>query len=314
MTGPAGDLSVESRDREIRRLYRARPRSLFLRASAAAMLLVVAGAWLYGDFAAAELFSERRLSNLERFLGELRPYPLQGERFDLAVATRWAVDLLRERGLEATVTTLALSVAAIVLAAAGALLLAPLAARTLATPEPFLPGPRPPGRRTRWFWRSVVAATRSVLILLRSIPEYVLAFLFLAILGPTAWPVVLALAVHNAGIMGKLIAEVIENLDQAPLAAWRGQGAGRRQILLFAVLPLTLPRFLLFFFYRWETCVREATVLGMLGVVSLGYWIVDARARNHYDDLFFLILLGAGLVLLGDLVSAVTREFVRRSA
>ena len=303
-----------SRDAEIRRLYRARPRSRFLRASAAALLLLVASSWILGEFGIDDLFSERRLANVERFIGELKPYPLQGEAFDVGVAARWAVDLLRERGLEAAWTTLALSVAAIVIAGLAALVMAPLATRTIATPEPFLPGPRPPGRRISWWWRAVVAAARTGLILLRSVPEYVLAFLFLAILGPNAWPVVLALAVHNAGILGKLTAEVVENLDQGPLAAWRGQGAGRRQILLFAVLPLTLPRFLLFFFYRWETCVREATVLGMLGVVSLGFWIVDARARNHYDDMFFLIVLGAGLVLIGDLVSAVTREFVRRAA
>ncbi len=77
---------------------------------------------------------------------------------------------------------------------------------------------------------------------------------------------------------------------------------------------MILPRFLLFFFYRWETCVREATVLGMLGIVSLGYWIVDTRARNHYDEMFFFVLLGAGIVLVGDLVSAVAREVVRRAA
>ena len=66
--------------------------------------------------------------------------------------------------------------------------------------------------------------------------------------------------------------------------------------------------------YRWETCVREATVLGMLGIVSLGYWIVDARARNHYDEMFLLVLVGAAIVLVGDLVSAAAREVVRRAA
>ena len=153
-----------------------------------------------------------------------------------------------------------------------------------------------------------------MLIFLRSIPEYVWAFLLLAMLGPNAWPAVLALALHNAGILGKLGAEVVENLEPAPLAALRGLGATRSQIVLLGILPMVLPRFLLFFFYRWETCVREATVLGMLGIVSLGYWIVDARARNHYDEMVFLVLIGAGIVLVGDLVSALARELVRRAA
>ncbi|MEM8995696.1 MAG: ABC transporter permease subunit, partial [Acidobacteriota bacterium] len=154
---------------------------------------------------------------------------------------------------------------------------------------------------------------RSVLILSRAIPEYVWAFLFLAVLGPTAWPLILALAAHNLGILGKLKAEVIEDLEPEVAAGLRGLGAGRTQTFLTAILPASVGRFLLFFFYRWETCVREATVLGMLGIASLGFWILEARARNFYDEMFFFVLLGALLVLVGDVVSALSREAVRRA-
>ncbi|MCP3960434.1 MAG: ABC transporter permease subunit [bacterium] len=302
------------RDLEIRRLYRARPRSRFARWSGAALVLLVALAWSSSELRFGDYFSERRMANLERFLGELRPYPLQGKDFDLSVAASWAGEVLRGKGWAAAGVTLAMSVAAIVLAALGALALTLYAARTLASPEPYLPAPRPPSRARLWTWRAVVALSRALLIFVRSIPEYVWAFIFLAVLGPTAWPVVLALAVHNSGILGKLTAEVVENLDPEPLAALRGLGASRMQIAAAGLFPLILPRFLLYFFYRWETCVREATVLGMLGIVSLGYWIVDARARNHYDEMFFFVLIGAGIVLVGDLVSAVAREVIRRAA
>jgi phosphonate transport system permease protein len=152
-----------------------------------------------------------------------------------------------------------------------------------------------------------------VLIFLRSIPEYVWAFLAIALIGPSAWPAVLALALHNAGILGKLDAEVVENLERPSLEALRGLGARRGQLAVFGILPAVLGRWLLFFFYRWETCVREATVLGMLGIVSLGYFIQDARARNQYDTMFLLVLVGAAIVLLGDLVSALARRVVRRA-
>lgn len=305
---------ADSRDDEIRRLYRRRPRSRFLRWSVLALTSLVVLAWSSDGLRLTGFLTERRLANFERFLGELRPYPLQGKEFDASVATAWAGEVLNERGWAAAGTTLAMSVAAIVLAALVALFLTPAATRTFATPEPYLPGPRPPGRVRRFFWGLVVAVARAVLIFVRAIPEYVWAFIFLAVLGPTAWPVVLALAFHNAGILGKLTAEVVENLEPAPLAAMRGLGASRGQIATLGIFPLILPRFLLFFFYRWETCVREATVLGMLGTISLGYWIVDARARNHYDEMFFFVLIGAGIVLVGDLVSAVAREVVRRAA
>ncbi len=306
--------TADRRDAEIRRLHRERPRSRFVRWSGAALVALVALAWSSPGLRAGDFFSARRLANLERFLRELRPYPLQGRDFDFSIATAWAGEVLNDRGWTAAGVTLAMSVAAIVLAALGALILTPAAARTFASPEPYLPGPRPPGRARRVFWWLVVAAARTLLIFVRSIPEYVLAFIFLAILGPTAWPVVLALALHNSGILGKLTAEVVENLEPAPLRALRGLGASRAQIVVAGIFPLILPRFLLFFFYRWETCVREATVLGMLGTVSLGFWIVDARARNHYDEMFFFVLIGAAIVLAGDLVSQVAREVIRRAA
>ena len=78
-------------------------------------------------------------------------------------------------------------------------------------------------------------------------------------------------------------------------------------------MTLSLNRFLLYLCYRWETCVREATVLGMLGMLSLGFWIQDARARNQYDNMVLAMACGALLVVVGDLVSALVREVVRRA-
>jgi len=54
-------------------------------------------------------------------------------------------------------------------------------------------------------------------------------------------------------------------------------------------------------------------VLGLLGIVSLGYWIQDARARTHYDVMFLFILLGVVLILVGDFVSAIARSAIRRA-
>ena len=101
-------------------------------------------------------------------------------------------------------------------------------------------------------------------------------------------------------------------MPPAAARALAAAGASRSQTAA-AVFPSLLPRLLLYFFYRWETCVREATVLGMLGVLSLGSLIRDARAGNLYDELFFYVLLGALMVLAGDLLSALARGLVRRA-
>ncbi len=300
------------RELKLRHLRSQRPRSRFAHWSALLLLIVMIGSWWVGDFQVENFLSERRLQNLNRFLHELIPYPLQGRDFDFGIAWGWAADVLARKGWSATVVTLAISVAAIVLAGFGGAFFSLPAARNFTSPEPFLSSLRNPHWAWHFLWRAVVWVTRLFLIFVRAIPEYMWAFLLLAVLGPTAWPAVLALALHNLGVLGKLGAEVVENTEPAPLSALRGLGASHLQIASTGLFPLTFSRFLLFLFYRWETCVREATVLGMLGIISLGYWIQDSRARNHYDEMFFLVLLGAALVLIGDLLSALARETIRR--
>jgi phosphonate transport system permease protein len=304
---------MSGRDARVAALRRGRERSRLLRASVAGLILLSTLAWIPIALGSVDLLSPRRQANLQRFLGELRPYPLQGEAWDWGLAMNWTGGILGERGLEAMLVTLGISVAAIALAALLGGLLALPAARNFATPEPYIQTGRRPAVWRQLFWWILANLTRLLLVFFRAIPEYVWAFLLLALMGPSAWPAVLALAIHNSGILGKLGAEVVENLDRAPLAALRGAGAGRLQLALVGIFPLSLSRFLLYFFYRWETCVREATVLGMLGIVSLGYWIADARARHHYDEMFFLVLLGVVLVLVGDLVSGLVRAWLRRA-
>jgi phosphonate transport system permease protein len=200
-----------------------------------------------------------------------------------------------------------------VLAFSASLVFSLLAARNVATSEPFLPGPRPVSFRMRLGWSAASGTTRVALVLLRSIPEYIWTYLLIGMLGISAWPAVLALAIHNAGILGKLNAEVVENLESRRLAALRGVGASRLQIAAVGLYPGALSRLLLYLFYRWETCVREATVLGMLGIVSLGRLITDARVRRLYDEMLLYVLLGAVLVVAGDLISALARAIVRRA-
>lgn len=301
------------REAEVRRLARARARDPFILCSVLLLAGIVLYAWLAGGFSIADLTSPRRLENVQRFVHELVPFPLQSQPWDWRIAFGWFADIVKESGALAVTTTLAISIAAILCAAVSGIVLAFPATRTLASPEPYLPNPRAPRRSQHAVWAACVWATRGLLIFLRAVPEYVWAFLLIAVVGPSVWAAVLALALHNSGILGKLNAEVIENLGRESLAGLRGLGGRRSQVALAGVFPALLPRFLLLLFYRWETCVREATVLGMLGIVSLGYFIQDARARQQYDVVLAFILLGVLIVLIGDVVSAVGRAVVRRS-
>ncbi|MCG8591265.1 MAG: ABC transporter permease subunit [Proteobacteria bacterium] len=290
-----------SRDR-VDALWRTRPRDRFVRLSFAALAAAVVAACFFGGLDWGGLFGQERAANWRRFLAEVRPFPLQGRDFDLGLAVAWALDLWRVRGGEALAATLFLAVAASVLAFVAGLLFAFPAARNWSRPDPFAgSAARWPAARTLWF--GLYAGTRVLLILLRSMPEYVLAFLLVALVGPGAWPVLLALALHNTGVLGRLQADLVEDVDAQGPRALAGVGAGRFAVAGFAIVPALLPRFLLFFFYRFETCVREATVLGLLGWVSLGFWVADARARAHTDELLFFVVLGGVLVGLADVLS-----------
>jgi phosphonate transport system permease protein len=272
------------------------------------------GGCFWGDFDASDAAPPRRLQNLARFAAEVRPYPLQNREWSWTIASEWALEQMSSRGLEAATLTLAISIAAIVLAGIFGALVALPAARNFTRREVFLPEGRGASRWALALLAPLRTALRSALILLRAIPEYVWAFLLLGLLGPTPWVAVLALAIHNIGILGRLGAETVENIEPQQAIALRAAGASRLQIAGFALAPALLPRFLLYFFYRWETCVREATVLGMLGIASLGYWVEDARTRGQYDTFVFLIALGVALVLVGDLLSAIARRAIRRAS
>lgn len=296
---------------DTRALWAQRPRSKLVRITVIALAALVLYSWFSGDIAFDDLFTARRLTNLQRFLSvDIQPFELRDHPFSLAEHLAWGWKLFTERGLAGAIATLAISVLAITLAGAAASVWMLFAARNVATASPF----EPPRAREPIAWRALVSIVRAFLIFLRAIPEYIWAYLLLAMLGASAWPAVLALAIHNSGILGKLGAETVENLDPRSLRALRMLGATRAQIAMSAIFPLSLSRCLLYFFYRFETCVREATVLGMLGVVSLGYWIQDARSRQFYDQMVFFVAIGACIVLAADLVSAIVRSHLRRAS
>jgi phosphonate transport system permease protein len=286
----------------------------WLAASGWALAAGVVWAWTTGGFGLDDMAAAQRWDNLRRFSREILPWPMQQGQGTWENVVAWARGLLfsgPHPGLLAALNTLALSVASIVLAGALAWLLVPLAARSLATAHPFLPSSAATRPLVRWGWKLVVAVSRLLLIFGRAIPEYVWAFVFIAFVSDQFWAAILALALHNTGILGRLGAEIVENAEAPVPRGLRALGATRGQILAAGLIPASLPRFLVYFFYRWETCLREGTVLGILGVSTLGRLIKDARAADRYDEMMFFVLLGASLVFAGDLLSSLARRWVR---
>jgi phosphonate transport system permease protein len=153
-------------------------------------------------------------------------------------------------------------------------------------------------------------AAKSLLNILRTIPEMVWALIFVFLVGLGPFPGVLALGVHTGGVLGKLFGEVLENVDNQPIESLQATGANRLQILFYGIVPQVLPQFISYTLYRWEVNIRVAAVLGLVGAGGLGQRIHIAISLFLENQLLTLIIAIYLLVTLVDYLSAYLRRKV----
>jgi len=158
--------------------------------------------------------------------------------------------------------------------------------------------------------RLIYVGVRAVLNLVRTIPDLALGLLFVAAVGLGAFAGTLALAVHTATVLGKLLSESVENIDEGVVEAIRATGAGYPQILSFAVLPQILPDLISFTLYRLETNIRAASVLGLIGAGGIGYLMNTSFRTFQYQEAAAIVLVLIAIVMLVDYFSARLRNLV----
>jgi len=149
---------------------------------------------------------------------------------------------------------------------------------------------------------------KSLLNLLRTIPEMVWALIFVFLVGLGPFPGVLALGVHTGGVLGKLFAEVLEDVDSQPIEALQATGANRLQILFYGILPQVVPQFISYTLYRWEVNIRVAAVLGLVGAGGLGQRIHIAISLFLENQLLTFLIFIYALVTVTDYLSAYLRR------
>lgn len=208
--------------------------------------------------------------------------------------------------------TLAMSVLAIAVAFGGGMLLAfPAANLSWSGRRAAASGPhRSVGGRAGRV--ALLAVTRLLLIVLRAIPPPVWALLFLFVLFPGILPAALALGVYTTGVLGRLMAEAAENLDERPLRALRAHGASGLQVFCYGVIPSATPRFVAYGLYRWEVTIRETVVVGVVGAGGLGLALNEQLATFDYGAALGTLLAVIVLTLLADFLSAAMRHTLRR--
>jgi phosphonate transport system permease protein len=242
--------------------------------------LVVASFWSL-DLQWARFLSPGSLSRMGRFLAELA-----------VPATDWRfVAKLGPAALE----TLAMSIVGTVLAAVFGLLLALPASKA---------SPQDPAR-----WRG---ASRLLLNALRSVPELMWAALLLIAAGLGPFAGTLALAIHTAGVLGRLFAEAIENAPAGPAFALRVRGVGEVRVFLYATLPQIAPQLLSYVLYRWENNIRAAAVLGVVGAGGLGQLLAFHLGLFHMPETSAILIAMLVLVLAVDAASDAARHAMSR--
>jgi phosphonate transport system permease protein len=270
--------------------------NLMIKGSILLTLLLLSSSWWYifafDNASFSDLFSEKNALYAKEFFAgligvdELQPAFLNIESWKEVLAL--------------TYETLRMSIMAIGFSTIAMFLTVIPAARNIANGSLTLVG--------RWYNWLFFAFVRIIYIISRAIPELIWAMIIVFIFKPGILPGAIALALHNFGILGKLCAEVMEDLDERPVRHLALSGASPIQMLLYGVLPAVLPKFLTYILYRWEVIMRTTIVVGMVGAGGLGQQFKMSLSFFHYSDVTLILLCYCILVFIADFISETARK------
>lgn len=221
--------------------------------------------------------SAEAVASMGRFLGEFVPPETAPEFIQKVITGAWE--------------TLAMSVLGTLLAALLGMLLA-------------IPGSQNRTESLAWPRTPV----QWVLNALRAIPELVWATLLLISAGLGPFAGTLALALHTAGVLGRLYAEALENAPKGPAMALRAQGVGSGRVFFYATLPTILPQVMSYTLYRWENNIRAAAVLGVVGAGGLGQLLAFHLSLFQMHKTATVLLGMIGMVACVDALSQQLRK------
>ncbi|WP_440696502.1 ABC transporter permease subunit [Clavibacter nebraskensis] len=189
--------------------------------------------------------------------------------------------------------TVVIALAAALLTLAGSAVVGALAARNVA------PGP------------GIRGVARLVLVAVRGVPELILAIVLIVISGLGMQAGTLALAVGGVGLLGKLVADSLEEVDPGPERALAATGATRPQILAAATLPQAARAMLGHGFYLLDTNIRAATLLGIVGGGGVGYYLLNASEGARYGMVTAIVLMILATVLVIEGLAMWMRRVLR---
>lgn len=157
-----------------------------------------------------------------------------------------------------------------------------------------------------WIYQPV----RRLMDAFRAINELVFAVLFVVAVGLGPFAGVMALFVHTTGILAKLFSEAVEAIDNRPVEGIRATGASRLQEVIYGVIPQVFPLWISFSLYRFESNVRQATVLGLVGAGGIGQILFESIRGFYYAETAAILIIVVITVSIIDIVSQRLRKLV----
>jgi phosphonate transport system permease protein len=150
---------------------------------------------------------------------------------------------------------------------------------------------------------------------LRGVDTLIWALMFVNAVGLGPFAGVMAIAVSDAGTLGKLFAEAVENVSRSPIDGVRAAGGTRLHVIRFAILPQVFPVLLSHVLYYLESNTRAATILGVVGAGGIGFQLAERIRLNNWNEVAFIVLMILAAVTAIDACSnAVRLRVIRGSA
>jgi phosphonate transport system permease protein len=154
----------------------------------------------------------------------------------------------------------------------------------------------------------VYHVARRVMDVLRAVNEFVFALMFVTAVGLGPFAGMLALGIHTGGVLGKLLSETVEAIDPGQVEGVAAVGAGSLQVVAFGVVPQIMPNFISYILLRFESDIRSASVIGMVGGGGIGFYLWDTIRAFNDREAATVILLIVAMVMCVDVVSARVRR------
>lgn len=154
------------------------------------------------------------------------------------------------------------------------------------------------------------AVSRFLIAIERATPDLVVLLFFVAAFGLSYFSGVMALAIGCIGMLGRLLGDAIEEIDARTIESVEMVGASRWQVIRYAAMPEAMPAFISNAIFRFEMNIRNAALLGAVGVGGIGYELEKSMQLMDYNEATTAILVIAGLVLISERISDWLRKLV----